>query len=162
MSSRENLNTVMLCIRNPARVLVPLRFELKENGIPIRTLDFSSGNIDNQDCTPFRFEPIPDSLGKRYTFSITSTALEESELSRVSMHVEAHYDSSYPGGTSFLEEDSPLGLDLHFKTLFYQSWRDALQESLSQLVERLGQDPAFLLPLALAIIFLFILLVRRT
>lgn len=162
VSTRENLNTISACIRNPARVLVPFRFELWQQDpyIRIREIEFSGGNIDNSDCTKFKFDPVETSQNQAYEFKIISTAEIEDKLARMSVHVEAYDDEDYLGGSASLD-DQPLNADLHFKTHFYQPLKIVVRESWLQLLSRLTKDFAFLLPYSLLLIGICLLCLKK-
>ena len=162
VSNRENLNIISVCLRSPTRNLAPFRFELwqQDPATLVREISFSGGNIDNSDCTKFQFQPIPDSHNKLYLFKIISTNNSEDNLARATMYVEAYDDANYLGGSESLDS-SPLQLDLHFKTHFYQSFKVVLGESWSQFVARLSLDPLFLIPYAGLIVMMTIICYQK-
>lgn len=126
-SSYDNLNTISICLRNPSHVTMPLTFKLTENNQVIRTLDFSSANIDNADCTKFKFVPVEGSAGRSYL------AVIESILA----------STDQPLTTSITVEKS--GTQLHYKTFYYQTLSQVISESVSQFYSRLFLDPWFLI-----------------
>lgn len=161
VANRNNLNIVSLCIRNPARVLAPFRFELvhQQSGRTLRSIDFSGGNIDNMDCTKFQFDPITDSQNQTYELKIISPVDVEDEtvLPRGGVYVEAFSDASYPYGTALLD-GHPLDKDLHFKTFYFQSLSEVTKESYTQFFHRLTLDPLFLVLYTLLLIWVIYLL----
>lgn len=162
-SSENNLNIVSLCLRNPSRVLAPLEFSLHEattSAKPIRTIPFSTGNIDNFDCTRFQFAPIGDSAGRSYAAQIRPLE-SEALYPLIGVYVEAHNGQDYQAGDAYLDQ-AKTGYDLHFKTSYYQSLPAVAQESAAQFFRRLGQDPLFFLLYALVIIYLFTRLFKRS
>lgn len=128
LSRRSNLNIVSICIRNPDRLLVPIKFELWEKGIaqPVRTLDFSSGNIDATDCTRLQFEPLPTSENQTYTAKLQIGLL-----------------SLPPRTPQFLTIEKHAG-HLHYKTFYKQDLSSIIHESLFALPGRLKADWIFL------------------
>jgi hypothetical protein len=126
-STRNNLNTVSMCIRNPQRELIPLTFTLTEGTIVLRTLTFSSGNIETVDCTKFKFDPIVDSRGKIYTATIISIPPSKDKLIPTVLTVEKHEGIT------------------HYKTFYYQSTSDVIKESVTQFSNRLSQDLPFMI-----------------
>lgn len=150
-SHRANLNTIFICLRNPDRTQIPLAFTLVDDaGSIVRTLDFTGGNIDNFDCTKFKFEPLTDSADREYTAHIIvklDPKLEPRAADgyRSGVYVETHAGGDYKEGTAFVDGVA-TDKDLHFKTVFYQDLRSVVSESLSQLVSRLTTgDPLFML-----------------
>ncbi len=126
-SHRDSLDTVSICLRNPDRVLLPLTFSLVDShGTTLRTLPFSSGNIDNQDCTKFQFDPILSSAKASFTATI-SVAPVDPKAFPIPPNI---YAESHEG-------------TLHFKTFYYQSGSDVAKESFNQLFPRFGQDWGF-------------------
>lgn len=162
VSTRENLNIVSVCLRNPARVLAPFRFELWQQNphVLLREIEFNGGNIDNSDCTKFQFTPVENSRGQAYEFKIISIVLVEEKLARVSVHVEAYNDTNYLGGSASLD-DQPLNADLHFKTHFYQPLQTVVRESWLQLLSRLTKDFVFLLPYTLLLLGISLLCLKK-
>ncbi len=149
LSRRENLNIVSICLRNPDRTLIPLQFELTdEEGVTVRSLNFTGGNIDNSDCTKFQFEPVSDSKGKTYTAHIVvqlddSLEPRTAEGLRSGLYAEAHGGGDYLAGVAMLDGVA-TDYDLHFKTHYRQDIREILKESLSSLGSRLTADPLFM------------------
>jgi hypothetical protein len=143
-SSRNNLNSVNICLRNPNRILIPLTFVLMQGEEVIRTLDFSSGNIDVEDCTRFKFVPVENSAGKTYIAVIKTYPPAEGVLSPPTISVEK-YDT-----------------DLHYKTFFYQPLKEVVQESLGQFYKRLFQDKFFILLWGGAVIYLIVRLLKKS
>lgn len=145
ISHANNLNIVSICIRNRHRVLEPLQFNLYEattSSPPVRTLKFSSGNIDNQDCTRFQFELISNSKGKQYLASIVR--LNASQKKRSPIYIEAYHDEDYLEGTAF-KDDVPLNQDLHFKTFYRQPLNQAIKGAAINFIQRIFADPLFFL-----------------
>jgi hypothetical protein len=141
-ATRNNLNTVSICIRNPQRELIPLTFTLTESTTQLRTLTFSSGNIENEDCTKFKFDPITDSQGKVYTTTIKSLPPSKDKLIPTVLTVEKHEDIT------------------HYKTFYYQSTSEVIRESLTQFYYRLFLDPWFMIFWAGLAIFIIVKIVR--
>ena len=152
LSHHAGFNRVDICIRNRDRVLLPLRFSLYERGVqtPLRTINFSGGNIDNQDCTRFQFEPIPDSANKEYRAEIAvlpppPDILPDDFLhQKDSLSIEVNGGGDYPQGEAYMD-GKMTDYDLHFKSFYEQSMSDALRESVAQLGTRLTEDPVFIL-----------------
>jgi hypothetical protein len=150
LSRRANLNTVYICLRNPDRTQIPLQFSLVDDqGVVVRQLDFTGGNIDNLDCTKFKFEPVVDSLNRHYTAHITvklDPKLEPRAADgyRSGLHAEAHAGGDYQDGVALIDGVASE-YDLHFKVYFFQDWRSVINESLAQLGRRLTADPLFML-----------------
>lgn len=144
-SSHSGLNIVSICLRNPTRILTPIEFTLHEassSTAAIRQINFTGGNVDNQDCTKFQFEPVPDSQDKLYIAQLSIEPPSSPKLPRANIHVEAYPGEGYLNGLAFTD-DAETELDLHFKTNYYQSARDVIKESSSQFAERLFQDKLF-------------------
>ena len=161
-AANNNLNIVSICIRNPDRLLTPFTFTLHEatlSATPIRTVSFTGGNIDNQDCTRFQFEPVTDSKGKSYVASLTPTQ-PNLVFPRGNIYVEAHAGNDYLQGESYLDF-SPSPHDLHFKTNYYQPLKAVLRESLTQFIARVWQDPIFFLFYLVLLTTTTYLLLRR-
>lgn len=167
--SRHNgVNRVDICLRNRDRVLLPLRFSLYLAGstTAIRTLDFSGGNIDNQDCTRFQFAPVADSADKEYRAEIAVLPPQSDVLPEDFMHtkdslsIEANGGGDYPQGAAYLD-NKVTEYDLHFKSYYEQSAGDAIRESLAQLGARLTQDPAFIVVYIIALAVLVRGLARK-
>jgi hypothetical protein len=142
VSTHNNLNTVSICIRNLERGLIPMTFTLNEGDKPIRTLEFSSGNIDNADCTKFKFDPIIDSEHKTYLATISSKPPDINKLIPTILTVEKHGD------------------DLHYKTLYSQPLREAVRESFAQFYSRLWGDKAFVIIWTGLVIYLVIQIIK--
>lgn len=159
VSHRDNLNMVYICVRNTGRSLIPLRFELKsDEGKVLRTLDFTGGNIDNDDCTRFQFEPVADSKNKIYKADIVAQLdpkLEPTEVAllRNGVYVESHGGGDYKDGVAMVD-GQPTELDLHFKTLYSQPLRDVIKEAWQGLLVRLTMDPIFIFIYLSLMIFL--------
>jgi hypothetical protein len=126
-SSRPNLNTVSICLRNVKRELIPMTFTLSQGGSIVRTMEFSSGNIDEEDCTKFKFAPIADSQDQTYLTTITSPTALADKLVPTVLQVELH-DGVW-----------------HYKTFYYQSMSEVVRESVTQFADRLFSDPWFML-----------------
>lgn len=124
-SNRNDLNTVSICIRNPARALTPMTFTLTEGDKVIRTIEFSGGNIDNEDCTKFKFDKIPDSQNKTYVATISLRPGDKNIGIPPVFNVEMHEGV------------------MHYKTFYYQSVKDTVAESLAQLPPRILSDWTF-------------------
>ncbi len=139
-SSRDNLNIVSICIRNPERGLIPLQFSLSENDREVRHIDFSSGNIDNEDCTKFQFSPILDSANHLYVARISSFPPDKDKLTPTVLTIEKYGDT------------------LHYKTFYYQSLKEAVAESFSQFPPRIIADLGFFILWGAGLIFLLICL----
>ncbi len=135
-SNRNDLNTVSICIRNPDRALTPMTFKLMEGDTVVRNLEFSGGNIDNEDCTKFKFDKIADSKHKTYAATISSPPVDKKLRSPAAFSIEMHEGV------------------MHYKTFYYQSVGEVVKESTTQLFTRFGQDPLFLIFWATAIIYL--------
>lgn len=165
VSHRDNLNMVYMCVRNTGRSLIPLRFELKSDGGQVlRTLDFTGGNIDNDDCTRFQFEPLADSKNKVYEADIVTNldpTLEPAEVTllRNGVYIESHGGGDYKDGVAVVD-GVPTQLDLHFKTLYSQPLNDVIKEAWQGLLARLTMDPTFLLIYLALLIFLMLKLKR--
>lgn len=143
-SNYDNLNIISICVRNPERSLLPLQFTLHEStssAAPARTLTFNGGNIDNQDCTRFQFDPITDSAGKSYVAVIKATKTEK-EFSHSGIYVESYGASDYVRGEAYLD-NIVNGTDFHFKTSHRENLWGTVNESLMQFRRRLGQDIPF-------------------
>ena len=160
-SHYSNLDIVSICIRNPRRLLLPLKFELYQDDIevPVRTIDFSGGNISEDDCTRFQFDPITDSQNKVYKAMITAVSPEKDDP-HTGMYIESFKGEDYVDGTAYLD-NVDLGYDLHFKTAYRQDIRTIFKESFTQFGTRLFKDIAFLIFYLLLISFTFNKL-RRT
>ena len=156
VAHRNDLNMVYICLKNPARTLVPLRFTLTDDlGLVIRQLDFTGGNIDNFDCTRFQFEKIEDSADRKYFATIATNidpALEAKDeaLLRYGLLIEAHGGGDYLEGTASVD-GIEVPYDLHFKTLYYQPLKEVIRESWQGFFLRLTQDPIFLIIFSLLI-----------
>lgn len=143
-SNYDNLNIVSICVRNPERSLLPLEFTLHESttsATPIRTLAFNGGNIDNQDCTRFQFDPVTDSAGKNYVAAIKAIKSEK-EFSHSGMYVESYGASDDIVGVGYLD-NVPTKTDFHFKTSHREPLWVTVTQSLAQFWRRLGQDIPF-------------------
>jgi|GEM_PF-2443261 len=162
VSSAPNLNIVSICLRNPDRTLTPFEFTLHiatSSSQAIRTLEFTGGNIDNQDCTRFQFEPIPSSQGQLYVAQIKpKLGLEEDPRSNI--YLEANQGDDYLGGQAYTD-DVPTSYDLHFKTSYRQDLKTVLSESFSNFISRIFQDPIFFILYAISIICLIFLLKKN-
>lgn len=164
-SHRDNLNMVYICVRNSGRSLIPLRFELKsDEGKVLRTLDFTGGNIDNDDCTRFQFEPVADSKNKTYEADIVAqldSKLEPAEVAllRNGVYIESHGGGDYKDGVAMVD-GQPTQLDLHFKTLYSQPLKDVIKEAWQGLIARLTMDPIFMSIYLSLLIFLILKLKR--
>ena len=141
-STRNNLNTVSICVRNPQRELISLTFTLSEGGIAKRTINFSSGNIDNEDCTKFKFDPINDSQDKVYLATISSLPPDKNKLIPTVLTIEKHE-----------------GI-LHYKTFYYQSMNEVITESFTQFYNRLFLDPLFMIFWVGIVIFIIVKITR--
>lgn len=142
VSSDDNLNIVAICIRNNARILSPLVFNLYEatsSSTVIRSISINAGNIDNLDCTKFQFAPIPDSQGNTYVAEIYAP---ESDIYRNGVYVEAYTTNDYLQGTAF-QDNIPLEMDLHFKTFFKQDFGVVISSESKKLLMRIFQDKGF-------------------
>lgn len=148
VSHRPSLNIVSICMRNPSRLMTPLRFELiDDNAEVVRSLDFSGGNIDNFDCTKFQFEPIKDSLDRSYIAQISATLdpsldSKEKEAAKSGLYVESHGGGDYLGGSAYVD-GKDTGFDLHFKTLYRQEYDEVFKESYLGFGSRIIKDPIF-------------------
>ena len=157
VAHRNDLNMVYICLKNPARSLIPLRFTLTDDlDLVIRQLDFTGGNIDNSDCTRFQFEPVKDSALRTYSAAVSlvldpSLTPKEQESLRSGLYAEAHGGGDYLGGTAYLD-GTEVPYDLHFKTLYFQPLKEVLAESAWQLLHRATQDPLFFLVLLALIV----------
>ena len=161
-SDYDNLNIVSICIRNQSRVLTPFEFSLYEatsSSKPIRTLSFSGGNIDNQDCTRFQFDPVDDSKGKVYLATISAKPVGEGR-EYYSVYIEAHQGGDYREGQAYLGT-TPTDQDLHFKTFYRQDLQTVMSESSSQLGGRLISDPLFMIPYLIIIIYVIRRLIKK-
>lgn len=154
-SNHDNLNRVSICLRNPRRLLLPLRFELKEieQQEVIRTIDFSGGNIAEEDCTRFQFEPVENSAGRQYIASIIAVN-EEIDSPHTGMYFEAYGGEDYVKGYAFVDEQEVTS-DLHFKTAYRENIWTTVRTSLRDFVTRLGQDPIFLVLYLALLTFVF-------
>lgn len=156
-SSHENLNIVSICIRNPNREMTPLEFAIFEStssAVPVRSLSFTGGNIDNQDCTRFQFEPVSDSAGKNYVAMIRATQPRE-VYPRAGIYVESYAGSDTIDGTAY-QDTKEVKADLHFKTAYRERLRGTISGSISQFMRRVGQDLLFFIPYGAACIYLII------
>lgn len=126
-SHRNDLNTVSICLRNEGRALTPMTFTLSVGDKVVRTLQFSGGNIDNEDCTKFKFDKIEDSQNKTYVAAITSPPADKQAQKPAVFSIEMHEGV------------------MHFKTFYYQAVSAVAQESIAQLTSRFTQDPVFLI-----------------
>lgn len=150
LSHHSSLNMVHICLRNPGRSLIPLVFELKDKtGALVRRLDITGGNIDNDDCTRFQFEPITDSQNQSYTASIKNNLdpridPADETLLRLNVGIEAHGGGDYLAGEASVDGvETPY--DLHFKTFYQQDLKDVIIESIHNFLTRLTKDPLFFL-----------------
>lgn len=139
-SNRNDLNTVSICIRNPDRSLTPMTFTLSVEDRVVRTLEFSGGNIDNEDCTKFKFDKISDSQNKTYVATISSPAVDKKVRSPAAFSVEMHEGV------------------MHYKTYYYQPLQTVVTESIAQIPPRLVSDPIFSIFWGSVIVFLLICL----
>ena len=157
VAHEDNLNMVNICLRNPARTLIPLKFILTdEGGEVLHTLNFSGGNIDNDDCTRFQFAPISHSAGKKYLASIATnfvsgTDPETERLLRLELYIEGHDGGDYWEGTASVDGVA-TAYDLHFKTFYQQDLSSVIRSSWHGLVRRLPADPGFMLIYLLLIV----------
>ena len=124
-SNRNDLNTASICARNPDRALTPMTFKLMDGVTIVRTLEFSGGNIDNEDCTKFKFDKIADSKHKTYTATISSPPVDKKLRSPAAFGIEMHD-----------------GI-MHYKAFYYQGLSEVVSESLAQIPPRLVSDPIF-------------------
>lgn len=160
ISHRANLNIVSICLRNPNRLLIPLRFELyDDDGGVVRSLDFTGGNIDNFDCTKFQFDPISSSKDKKYTAQIHSVIdplLDPQEKAAVQsgIYVESHGGGDYIGGNAYIN-GADSGYDLHFKTFYRQDIQTVFKESYMSFSYRVMQDRAFIIAFLIILSFIF-------
>lgn len=161
-SSHDDLNIVSVCLRNPARLLTPLTFELYEEGkeVPLRVIAFSGGNVSEDDCTRLQFEPISDSRGTNYTFSLVSDGFVNPISAKNSMYMEVADDSNYQDGTALID-GAPIGMDTHFKTFYRQENREVVRESIDQFIHRLPLDLSFMIPYIILLGLVTYKLVRR-
>lgn len=141
-ASRNNLNTVSICLRNPNHVEIPLTFTLIENNQAIRTLDFNSANIDKDDCTKLKFLPVDNSQGHSYIARIESAKRETESAISPPILVEKN------------------GSTLHYKTFYYQSMNEVVNESVIQFYNRVFLDPWFMIVWVGLIIFTIFKIVR--
>lgn len=159
-SNYQNLNAVSICIRNPSRLLTPIKFELKDvQGTVLRTIDFTGGNIDNSDCTRFQFDPVGDSGNQDYLASLTlqiddDLAIPEQQALKSGLYIEAHAGTDYLAGNAY-QAGLELPYDLHFKTFYRQETKAVISESATQFQARLFADPVFFV--SLLGIFLYLL-----
>lgn len=162
VSHTPNLNIVSICLRNPARLLAPITFSLKEEGssTTLRQIDFSGGNVSEDDCTRLQFAPIEDSAGRTYRATLTSNSFANQRNPADSMYVEVASDNNYREGSAYID-GVPLGQDLHFKTFYRQSTRQVASESVSQFVHRLPLDPLFMVPYGLLLAVVLFKLLRK-
>lgn len=165
VSHRPNLNIVSICMRNPSRLLTPLKFELlADKAEVVRSLDFTGGNIDNFDCTKFQFDPVLDSNDKNYTARITAILdptldSKEKEAAKSGLYVESHGGGDYLGGNAFVD-GKDTGFDLHFKTLYRQEYGEVFKESYLGFGSRIIKDPIFFV-VFLAILTFVIIKIRK-
>lgn len=157
----NNLDRVDICLRNPGRTLIPLRFILTNNhGQLVHALDFTGGNIDNDDCTRFQFAPLPDSAGQSYSATIMTNFakgedLETKDLLRLGVYIEGHDGGDYWEGTASVD-GLATDYDLHFKTFYQQNLNEVMRQSLHNLLIRLTKDPLFFFIFLLLLIGLFV------
>lgn len=142
IASRDNLNIVSICLRNPNRVNIPLSFSLLDNSQEVRHIDFSSGNIDGGDCTKFQFEPIENSANKQFVTTINTYPPEKDALIPLVITVEKNND------------------DLHYKTYYHQNLKEVINESISQVWPRIIADLGFFMFWVGATLYLLIRLFR--
>lgn len=161
VSARDNLNIVSVCVRNPARLLSPLRFDLfvASKTDPIRTINFSGGNVSEDDCTKLQFAPVEDSGGKSYTFTLSSPSFA-APVPANSMYLEVASDDNYSYGTAAID-GTPLHQDAHFMTYYRQDLGAVVEESLAQFVARLPLDLSFLIPYTILLFTVIYKLLRR-
>lgn len=164
LASAPDLNIVSLCLRNPSRSLAKLEFTLHEattSAQPLRTISFTGGNIDNQDCTRFQFPPVPDSLHQTYLAQVRylPEALDP-KLPPQPIYLEAHDGEDYQAGVAYLA-GTPTAYDLHFRTNYYQPLSQTITSSVLHFLQRLPQDPAFLFVYTLLVGLTLYLLWRR-
>ncbi|MFZ2200164.1 MAG: hypothetical protein WAV40_05275 [Microgenomates group bacterium] len=150
VSHRPNLNIVSICLRNPSRLLTPLKFELLDSSSQvIRSINFAGGNIDSFDCTKFQFEPVTDSSGKSYIARIKTDLAQdlgpkEIESAKSGLYVESHPGGDYLGGNAYMDNVETM-YDLHFKTMYRQELSAVFKESYQGFFIRLTKDPLFFL-----------------
>lgn len=162
LSNYNNLDIVSICLRNQDRLLQPLTFTLSnQQGEILRTIPISTGNIDNQDCTKFQFDPITNSADN--TFSATITVATGSSVAAPGTQpitVEAYTGTDYPQGIA-LKNMVDTNLDLHFKTFYSQAYSSVIAESLAQILPRFGRDWVFSIFWTLAVGYLIFRLIKR-
>jgi len=150
VSHRPGLNIVSICLRNPNRLLTPLKFDLiDDQSIIVRSINFTAGNIDSFDCTKFQFDPIIGSAGKSYLAQITpildpSLILKDQELTKSGIYIESHGGGDYLGGQALVNGQT-TDYDLHFKTLYRQENLAIFKESYQDFFARVTKDPLFFL-----------------
>ncbi|MFH2085966.1 MAG: hypothetical protein ABII21_04250 [bacterium] len=143
LSTHDNLGIVSICLRNFERAQIPLHFSLSENSSVIRSLDFSSANIDNTDCTRLSFEAVADSGGHTYVASVSAGPPVKGSLNPAKLSVETS------------------GAGLHFKTFYRQELGSVIRESFAQFIARLTLDIAFLLPYLATLLVLLFLIIKK-
>lgn len=159
LSSRDGLNIVSICIRNPKRALTPMQFKLYEStsNEVIREIQFSGGNIDNLDCTRFQFEPILTSRDRIYRAEVS--ALEGGDPP-LGMHIEAYSVDDYLEGHTLIGDDT-ADYDLHFKTNYKQDRSGVISESVDKFVDRILIDNGFMSIYLIIIIFIIYHILRK-
>lgn len=157
--SKNNLNIVSICLRNPERIQSPMIFNLydADSVEPIRTIEFSASNIDSLDCTRFQFEPVADSVGRTYRGELLS--LDEGDPP-IGLYIEAYSVDDYTNGVSMVG-DSIVPYDLHFKTHYTQQLDETVSDSSSNFIRRLFADIPFLTAYIIILLFTLTYLFRK-
>lgn len=140
-ASHDNLNIVSLCLRNSKRSIGSMQFNLYEatsSSQALRSINFDAGNIDNQDCTRFQFEPVAESKDKNY---LAEVSISDPAIT-LGMYVEGYTDDDYPQGTA-ISNEAPQMFDLHFKTFYKQDLKSIVTVESYNFVSRLFKDKLF-------------------
>lgn len=160
-STHNNMNIVSICIRNPNREMTPFEFAVYEgtsSAAAVRTLAFTGGNIDNQDCTRFQFEPIADSAGKSYVAEVRATRPRE-EYPRVGIYVESYAGEDSVDGAAY-QDTKMIAADLHMKTAYRERLTVTVTKSITEFFTRAGQDLLFFILYGALFIYILIRIFR--
>ena len=136
VSGAQNLTAVGLSIRNPnLKNKAGIIFNLYDSsGNLIRTIAINGQNLEDGSFTKFIFDPIPDSLGRQYEFSLSSPAAGPEETIEVFI-IESDKDSgiteysylgeTHAGGTPMVAYEKPESKSETVKSVF-SSWLSRL------------------------------------
>ncbi len=137
-----NLTAIGTSIRNPnLKNKTDVIFSLYDNGNLIRTSILNGQNLEDGSFVKFVFPVIPDSLGKEYTFMITSPGAGPEETIEVFIIGEpeptsgiteyTYEEEAHPGGIPLVSYSQP---ESKLKTInsVYSSWLSRLLSPGSQ------------------------------